>query len=141
MNIPKTLAGLRLETYREFSWPSAMGSLFLHNGLVVGLITALSVAAVMLLTILFKGYAVFFGSHTGVGSFYRVIPYAAMVVPFSTLGLFVLYSLWKGTENLWEKNRWKSHGAPESESKSSSGMGRPQASLPGRRRSWMQLPG
>ncbi len=103
VNIPKTLAGLRLETYREFSWPGAMGGLFRHNGLVVGLIAALSVVIVMLLTNLLTGHSVFFGAHTGVGSFYRVIPYGAMVLPFSILGLFVLYSLWKGIANLWRK--------------------------------------
>jgi citrate/tricarballylate utilization protein len=103
LNVPKALGELRLETYGEFSWPSALKGLFQNNGLLVALIAALSVATVMLLALLFKGHAAFFGAHTGAGSFYRVVPYAAILVPFTALGAFILVSLWKGIINLWSK--------------------------------------
>lgn len=101
VNIPKILGELRLETYQEFSWPAVLRSLFQNNGRLVALIAALGATTVMLLTLLVKGHAVFFGSHTGEGAFYRVIPYAAMVLPFTALALFVLFGLWKGIMNLW----------------------------------------
>jgi len=103
VNVPKTLAGLRLETYQEFSWPAVMGNLFRRNGLAVSFTVALSVVIVMLLTNVLTGRSAFFAAHTGVGSFYRVIPYGAMVLPFSVLGLFVIYGLWKGIRNLWRR--------------------------------------
>ncbi len=103
VNVPKTLAELRLESYREFSWPAALQRLFWNNGAKLSLITVLSVATVLLLTLLFQGGRVLFESHVGEGSFYRVIPYAAMVLPFSALGLFVVVSLWQGLRNLWRE--------------------------------------
>lgn len=101
LNLPKALGELRLETYGEFSWPSALRRLFQNNGLLVALIAALSVATVMLLALIFQGRAVFFGVHTGAGAFYRVVPYAAILLPFTALGAFVLVSLWKGITHLW----------------------------------------
>jgi citrate/tricarballylate utilization protein len=111
------MAELRLETYREFSWPHAMKGFFQNNGLLVALITALSVMVVSLLTLLFQGHDVVFGTHTGAGAFYRVIPYAAMVVPFMALAIMVLVSLWKGFANQWravggtpeELKHWPAH--------------------------------
>jgi nitrate reductase gamma subunit len=86
VNIPRTLAELRQETYRESAWPRCMRGFFQNNGLVVALIAALGVTGVLLLTLLFQGHGVLFASHTGEGAFYRVIPYAAMVLPFTALG-------------------------------------------------------
>ena len=101
LNVPRAMAGLRLETYREFTWPHVMKGFFQNNGLIVSLVTALSVAVVLLLSLLFQGHATFFSAHTGEGAFYRVIPYAAMVVPFSAIAVLVLVSLWKGVANQW----------------------------------------
>jgi len=89
VNVPKTLAELRLESYREFSWPAVLRRLFGNNGAKLSVITVLSVATVLLLTLLFQGGGVLFNSHMGEGSFYRVVPYTAIVLPFSALGLFL----------------------------------------------------
>ena len=117
LNVPRTMAELRLETYREFSWPRAMRGFFFNNGRLVALIAALSVAAVALLTLLFQGHEVLFGTHTGEGAFYRVISYGAMVVPFTALAGIVLVILWKGFVNQWqavggrpeELRQWPAH--------------------------------
>lgn len=101
MNVPKTLAELRLDTYKEFGWPRFLTGLFRRNVLAVSLITALSVTIVLLLTVLFRGSPVFFGTHTGKNAFYKVIPYMAIVLPFSALALFTLVSLLKGVGNFW----------------------------------------
>jgi len=102
LNVPRTMAQLRLETYRASSWPQAMKGFFQNNGLLVALTTALSVAVVLLLTLLFQGHDVLFSTHTGEGAFYRVIPYAAMVLPFSALAGLVLVGLWKGFVSQWQ---------------------------------------
>ena len=117
LNVPRALAELRQETYREFSWPQAMKGFFQNNGLLVALITALGVTAVLLLTLLFQGHDTLFATHTGEGAFYRVIPYATMVVPFTALAVFVLVSLWKGFMRQWqamggrpdELRQWPAH--------------------------------
>jgi citrate/tricarballylate utilization protein len=101
LNIPRALAELRQETYREFTWPHGMKGFFQNNGLLVSLITALGIAVVLLLTLLFQGHDVFFGTYRGEGAFYRVIPYAAMVVPYTALAVMVMICLGKGFVNMW----------------------------------------
>ena len=77
LNVPRALAELRKENYQEFSWPKAMRGLFQNNGLIVSLITALSITVFLLLVLLFQGNNILFSAHTGEGAFYRVIPYTA----------------------------------------------------------------
>jgi citrate/tricarballylate utilization protein len=102
LNVPKSLAELRLETYQEFSWPRALTGLFRRNGLAVSLITAVSVALVLLLVAL-QGPAVLFGSYTGENAFYQVMPYLSIVLPSSALALLIVISLLKGGANLWRE--------------------------------------
>jgi citrate/tricarballylate utilization protein len=117
LNVPRALGELRLETYREAAWPRAMQGFFQNNGLIVALITALSVTLTALLTLLFQGHPVLFATYTGEGAFYRVIPYAAMVVPFTVIAVMVLAGLGKGFVRLWqvfggtmeELKNWPSH--------------------------------
>ena len=102
LNFPRAMAELRQATYREAAWPQALQGVFQNNGLIVGLVAALGVSLVLLLTLLFQGHDVLFAAHTGEGAFYRVIPYGAMVVPFSALAVLVLVGLGKGAVRLWQ---------------------------------------
>ena len=103
LNVPRALAELRLDTYSEFCWPPAFKGLFQRNGLVVSLAVLLSVVTVLLLTLLVRGSEVVFGIHTGPGAFYQVIPYMAIVLPFSALAVFILLSIGNGVANLWRE--------------------------------------
>ncbi|BBO72666.1 tricarballylate utilization protein B [Desulfosarcina widdelii] len=103
VNVPKTMAELRQETYLSSTWPRAVKGFFRNNGLLVSFVTVLSVCAVLLLTLLFQSQEVFFGIHTGENAFYKVIPYTAMVLPFMALAVFTLVSLWKGFCNQWRE--------------------------------------
>jgi len=117
LNVPRALAELRQETYQAFSWPKAMKGFFQNNGLIVALVTALTVTVVFLLTLLLQGRDVLFASHAGDGAFYRVIPYAAMVVTYSVVAVLLLISLWNGFAASWratggtseEMKRWPEH--------------------------------
>jgi citrate/tricarballylate utilization protein len=102
VNVPKALGELRLETYREWSWPVYLAGMFSRNALVVAVIAALSVLLVLLLTLAVKGPSDLFGVHTGEEAFYRVIPYPALVLTMSALGIFVAAALLKGLANLWQ---------------------------------------
>ena len=110
LNVPKSLAELRLDTYKEFCWPRFLSVLFRRNGLAVSLITALSVTIVVLLTVFLRGSPVLFGVHTGENAFYQVIPYTAMVLPFSVLAICALVSLWKCFRALWREIGGKPSG-------------------------------
>ena len=100
LNVPKALGELCLETYREWSWPAPLAGLFARNALAVTVITALSVLLVLIVTLAGKGSSVLFGVHTGEDAFYRVIPYPALVLTMSALGIFVVAALLKGFANL-----------------------------------------
>jgi citrate/tricarballylate utilization protein len=101
LNIPKALGELRQETYGEFSWPAPLKNLFQNNGIVVSLVTGISIAAVLLLALMTSGTEALFTAHRGAGAFYQVIPYAAMVIPFMAVAALVLVALGKGALNLW----------------------------------------
>ena len=55
LNVPRALAELRLETYRDAIWPGFLAGLMKRNGLALTLITVLSIITVMLLTVVFSG--------------------------------------------------------------------------------------
>jgi citrate/tricarballylate utilization protein len=101
LNVPRALAELRLETYRDAVWPGVFAGLIKHNGPAVASITVLSIAAVLLLTIVFSGPPTVFSTHLGENAFYRVIPYALMVIPFSSLAIYLIIVFLIGLNRFW----------------------------------------
>jgi citrate/tricarballylate utilization protein len=102
LNVPRALAELRLETYREAIWPGFLAGLLNRNGLAAAVITALSVLAVLLLTMAFSGPATVFSAHQGANAFYRVIPYALMVIPFSLVAIYLMIVFSIGLNRFWK---------------------------------------
>lgn len=90
INLPKVFAEIRVETYAEYAWPQPLARAFAKNGTVVSLVTALLVAAVFILAIGLQSSAALFGTHTGAGAFYAVIPFPVMAW---TAGLTFVFSL------------------------------------------------
>ena len=80
VNVPQIFAEIRAETYQEYSWPGILGKLYRRNGLAVGLITVLSTTLILLLILALRR-DVLFSTQTGEGAFYRIVPYAAMIIP------------------------------------------------------------
>jgi len=103
VNIPKLLAELRADTYREFSWPALFAGVFKRNGLAAGLITAGALTIVALLVLLFVGPEALLGTHLGEGAFYQVVPYVAMTVPPLVIALFGLGVLSAGAVRFWRQ--------------------------------------
>ena len=101
LNFPRTMARLRLATYREAAWPNPLGGLFKRNGRAVTWTTLACIALVAVLTCIFQEGASVLTAHGGPGAFYQVIPYWAMVLPFSAAALLVLFSIAKGAGRLW----------------------------------------
>src|ERR1043166_3674725 len=48
VNVPRVLAQVRNESYATYAWPRALSSAFARNGLVIGIVAALGVAASIL---------------------------------------------------------------------------------------------
>ena len=107
LNLPRALAELRLETYRDAVWPGFLAGLMKRNGLAVALITVVSILTVLLLTIVFSGPPTVFSAHLGENAFYKVIPYGFMVIPISMLALYLIIALLNGLSHFWRETGGK----------------------------------
>ena len=100
VNVPQNFGNLRAETYKRYAWPEAFGALYARNGLAVSLITAASLALVLLLVMVLQKPEVVFSAHAG-GNFYAVIPHNAMAWSFGLVSLFVLLAFTIGFTRFW----------------------------------------
>jgi citrate/tricarballylate utilization protein len=101
VNVPKTLAVARADSYAAYAWPRAFAGLFARNGLAISLITALSMAAFIFGFAAFNNPRVLFGIHTGPGAFYTLMPHTTMAVLFSAALLYAITALAMGVRAFW----------------------------------------
>jgi citrate/tricarballylate utilization protein len=99
INVPQTLAQIRLRSYEAYCWPRALGVAFRRHGLRTALGTALLMALVM------GGYTLLAGVEPLVASrdadFYQVVPHHLMVGLFGGVSLFVVVALVIGVIRCW----------------------------------------
>jgi citrate/tricarballylate utilization protein len=101
INIPATFAEIRNETYAKHAWPAPMGAVFERSGTVVSLAASIAVALLLILVVLIKDPAVLYGSHTGVGAFFRIIPMWLMTrIATLTFG-FAIVAMAMGARSYW----------------------------------------
>jgi citrate/tricarballylate utilization protein len=93
VNVPKTLAQVRFESYGAYAWPRTLSGLFARNGLAVALIASLSVAVFILGFAAFNDPEILFGRHLGPGAFYRLMPHNAMALLFGAAILYAIVAL------------------------------------------------
>jgi citrate/tricarballylate utilization protein len=103
LNIPKAMATLRLETYREFCWPNEFKGLFKRNVLTVVLATLVSITVIFGAMFMFQGKEIVFSIHKGSASFYKVIPYQVLVAVPAMVALVVIFVLAKEFETFWRR--------------------------------------
>jgi citrate/tricarballylate utilization protein len=104
LNVPQSLAAVRVESYERYAWPAGLARLFQKNGLVVSLTTALALAVVITLTAGFVDNETLYAVHQTSGAFYNVISHGLMVlVAGGTFG-FALVALLIGGIRYWRAN-------------------------------------
>jgi citrate/tricarballylate utilization protein len=102
LNFPRILAQVRKETYKKYAWPAFLARAFDHNGVVVGLASAASIALALLFTALFVDPARLFTAYADTqGSFYAVLPHDTLVSVFGAVFLFVLAAFVMGFARFW----------------------------------------
>ncbi len=84
VNLPRTLAAVRTDTYRRHTWPAVLGQL--HSRPRAAAAVAAGVALLVTLWAAWLAGERLFRVHTGPGAFYRVIPHWAMLVAGLGLG-------------------------------------------------------
>jgi citrate/tricarballylate utilization protein len=103
VNVPKTLAIARAESWAAYAWPKAFAGLFARNGVAVSIIAALSVAAFILGFVAIEDHQVLFGTHSGAGAFYRLMPHNVMAALFTITFLYALTALAMGVRAFWRE--------------------------------------
>ena len=101
VNVPKTFAIARAECYAAYAWPRACAGLFENNGVVISLITSLSVAAFIFGFSVFNEPKALHGVHTGPGAFYALMPHHAMAALFGAALLYAIAALVMGVRAFW----------------------------------------
>src|SRR5258708_600208 len=101
INLPKTFAEVRQQSYEEYAWPTPLAALFRRNGVVVSLATAMAVALVLILTMALQNPAALYGVNTAPGAFYEVIPWGVMAGIAGLTFCFSLLALAMGFVRFW----------------------------------------
>jgi citrate/tricarballylate utilization protein len=92
INVPRTLAEIRLRSYEEYCWPGFLSAAFRHHGVVTAcLLTAMFGGALYTATLAMNPGGL--SQPAPAGDFYAVIPHGAMVTLFGTVAMFVLAAL------------------------------------------------
>jgi citrate/tricarballylate utilization protein len=104
VNIPQVLSEIRSDTYADYSWPRLLTRL--RSSLTASALLVLACLAVIgAFVVLAISPAAFTTPQTGAGAFYRVVPYAAMVVPASLIVLYAAGVFWLGVARFWRDTR------------------------------------
>jgi citrate/tricarballylate utilization protein len=101
VNVPKTLAIARGDSYGTYAWPQAFSGLFTRNGLAISLIATVSVAAFIFGFAALSDRQVLYGIHTGPGAFYALMPHNAMALLFGAAFLYAILALVMGVRAFW----------------------------------------
>ena len=100
VNVPQALAKVRLETYTEYAWPPALGTLYKRNGLALSV--SLTSALALFLMIAAATNDALWGAVDG--SFYSIFPHDLMVSLFAPVFLFSILALGVGARAFWQQS-------------------------------------
>jgi citrate/tricarballylate utilization protein len=101
VNVPKTLAIVRADSYQAYAWPALLRPAFARNGLAISVVAALAVAIFVAGFIGWHDPRVLFGAHAGPGAFYKLMPHNAMAVLFGAAFLYAIVALVMGARAFW----------------------------------------
>jgi citrate/tricarballylate utilization protein len=107
INVPRTLAEIRLRSYEEYCWPKFLGAAFRRNSLLSGVALA-GVFSMVLFAAAWSVNAEALMEAAPGGDFYSVVPHVVMVTLFGLTGLFALTALGIGVVRFWRDV----HGGP-----------------------------
>ena len=97
LNLPQALARVRQRSYADYARPRWLGRAFAYNAAVETLVTLVSIVAVALAA----DPAALFVTHSGNGSFYRVVPLAVMIAGALAASILPLVALAFSVAAFW----------------------------------------
>ena len=96
VNVPRTLATVRADSYAAYAWPRFLAGSFRRNGLVLTLAAAASVALFIAGFVGWHDPQALFAAGAEPGAFYRLMPHTAMTVLFGAAFLYAVVALAMG---------------------------------------------
>lgn len=102
VNVPRTLARLRNDSYRTYAWPAALAPMFDRNGLAISLVASVAVAGFILGFVAFNDPGALTATASGPGAFYRLMPHNAMAALFGAAFLYALVAMGLGLRAFWK---------------------------------------
>lgn len=102
VNVPKTLAVVRAESWARHAWPGFASGLFRRNALAVALTTAASVAALVFVFLQAPGSDLATPA-TSSGDFYRILPHGVISWLFGGAFGFALLALALSLRKFWKE--------------------------------------
>jgi citrate/tricarballylate utilization protein len=109
INVPKSMATVRGQTYADYAWPKALGGLYKSNGLTVSMALAVSLSLFLILAIQSNG--TLWGGPVENG-FYAIFPHNLMVSMFAPIFLWSVLALAWGVTKFWREVTPATSGAP-----------------------------
>lgn len=101
VNVPATMAKVRAESYEAYAWPQFLAPTFRRNGLVISIAACVSVFAFIVGFVAMRDPGVLFGTHTGPGAFYKLMPHNTMAALFGAAFLYAMIAIAMGIRNFW----------------------------------------
>jgi citrate/tricarballylate utilization protein len=100
IDVPRTLAEIRLASYQHYCWPRPLGVAFERQGLLTACVLALLLSGIMFTSAWVFNPNSLSQPHVG-GNFYSVISHRVMVGLFGGVSLFVLLAIAVGIRRFW----------------------------------------
>ena len=113
VNVPRAMAEVRGQTYKDYAWPPALGRLYERNGLTLSLALAAGLALFLIIAVALNG--TLWGMPADAppaGDFYRIFPHNLLVALFAPVFLFAIVALGMGVRRFWREVTPATSGAP-----------------------------
>jgi citrate/tricarballylate utilization protein len=98
VNVPQAMARVRLDTYGDYAWPSALGRLYRRNGLTLALATAFALVLFLLLALLARGTLL---PGPLQGNFYAIFGHNLLGLMFGSVFALAVLALGIGVARFW----------------------------------------
>jgi citrate/tricarballylate utilization protein len=98
VNVPQAMAKVRVDTYAEYAWPGALGTLYKRNGLTLALAAAFALVLFLMLTLAARG-TLFPGALEG--NFYAIFPHNTLALMFGLVFGYAVLALGIGVARFW----------------------------------------
>ncbi len=99
IDVPRTLAAIRVRSYEEYSWPAGAAALVRRGGVAGALATVVVCAAVCAVVAALTGAGA--GAAAGAGDFYAVVPHHVLVALFGVVFGAAAVSISVAVRSFW----------------------------------------